>query len=32
MLFEAIHKLHLEGGGGEEHFGARTIKIFFLSP
>ena len=32
MLFEPIHKLPLEGGGGEENFGARKIKIFFLGP
>ena len=32
MLFGAIHKLPLEGGGDEEHFGARRIKIFFLGP
>ena len=28
MLFEASHKLPLEGGGGDENFGARKIKIF----
>ena len=32
ILFEAIHQLPLEGGGGEEHFGARKIKIVFLGP
>ena len=32
MLFEAIHKLPLEGGVGEEIFGARTIIIYFLDP
>ena len=32
MIFEAIHKLALEGGGGEENFGACKIKIFCLGP